>query len=94
MDAGELGTLRMGKRSRTPGKGSAKPSRHLPATPPIDSFDVVLHIINGDFDGPELAAIHQATYLKLLEVSPALLADALEALRGAPDKIHRLTAPE
>jgi hypothetical protein len=83
----------MGKRSRTPGKGS-NPSRHSPATPPIDSFDLVLHIINGDFDGPELVAIHQAAHLRLLEVSPALLADSLQALRGAQDQIQRLTAPE
>ena len=84
----------MGKRSRTPGRGYANPSRRSPATPPIDSFDVVLHIINGEFDGPELVAIHQASYLRLLEVSPALLADALDALRGAQDQIQRLTAPE
>lgn len=89
MDAGKLRTLKMAKRSRTSGKGSANPSRHSPATPPIDSFDLVLHIINGDFDGPELVALHQATYLRLLEVSPALLADALQALRGAQDEIRR-----
>lgn len=94
MDAGELRTLRMAKRSRTPGKGYANPARRSPATPPIGSFDLVLHIINGEFDGPELVAIHQAAYLRLLEVSPALLADALEALRGAQNEIQRLTAPE
>lgn len=96
MDAGELRTLRMAKGSRTPGKGYANTSRRspAPATPPIGSFDLVLRIINGEFDGPELVAIHQAAYLRLLEVSPALLADALEALRGAQNEIRRLTAPE
>lgn len=70
MDAGELRALRMAKRSRTLDKGRANPSRHSPATPPIGSFDLVLRIINGEFDGPELVAIYQAAYLRLLEVSP------------------------
>jgi hypothetical protein len=90
MDAGELRALRMAKRSRTQGKRSANPSRPSPTTPPIGSFDLVLRIINGEFDGPELVAIHQAAYLRLLEASPALLADALQALRGAQDEIDRL----
>jgi len=94
VDAGELRALRMAKRSRTQGKGQANPSRHAPATPPIGSFDLVLRIIGGDFDGPELVAIYQAAYLRLLEVSPALLADAQQALHGAQDEIRRLIAPE
>jgi hypothetical protein len=94
VDAGELRVLRMAKRSRTLGKGHANPSRHSPATPPIGSFDLVLRIINGEFDGPELVAIYQAAYLRLLEVSPPLLADAQQALRGAKDEIGRLIAPE
>jgi hypothetical protein len=94
VDAGELRPLRMAKRSRTLGKGRANPSRQAPATPPIGSFDLVLRIINGEFDGPELVAIYQAAYLRLLEVSPPLLADAQQALRGAKDEIGRLIAPE
>jgi hypothetical protein len=94
MDAGELRALTMVKRSRTQGKGRANPSRPAPATPPIGSFDLVLRIINGEFDGPELVAIYQAAYLRLLEVSPPLLADAQHALRGAQDEIRRLIAPE
>ncbi len=94
MDAGELGALRMAKRSRTLGKGQANPSRQSPAMPPVGSFDLVLRIIGGDFDGPELVAIYQAAYLRLLEASPALLADAQHALHGAQDEIRRLIAPE
>lgn len=81
----------MAKRSRMQGKGGANPSR---PSPPIGSFNLVLRIINGEFDGPELVAIYQAAYLRLLEASPALLADAQQALRGAQDEIGRLIAPE
>jgi hypothetical protein len=93
VDAGKRRALRMAKRSRTLGKGQANPSRHSAVTP-TGSFDLVLRIINGEFDGPELLAIYQAAHLRLLEVSPALLADAQQALRGAQDKIARLIAPE
>ena len=94
MDAGVPRALRMAKRSRTQGKRPANPSRPSPTTAPIDSFNFVLRIINGEFDGPELVAIYEAAHLRLLETSPALLADALQALRGAQHEIHRLIAPE
>ncbi len=94
MAASELRALKMAKRPRTPDKGRVNPSRRSPARPLIGSFDLVVRILNGQFDGPELVALYQAAYLKLLEVDPALLADAQQALRGAQDEIGRLIAPE
>jgi hypothetical protein len=84
----------MAKRSRTSDKGRANPSRHPPARPSIGSFDLVVRILNGQFDGPELVALYQAAYLKLLEVDPALLANAQQALHDARHDIRRVVAPE
>jgi hypothetical protein len=80
----------MAKRPRTPNRGRANPSRHAP----IGSFDIVVRILDGQFDGPELVALYQAAYLKLLEVNPALLADAQRALHDARNDIRRVLAPE
>jgi len=53
-----------------------------------------MRILAGEFDGPELMALYQAAYLRMLEVSPALLADAQRAMRDAQDDIRRLLRPE
>jgi len=84
----------MARRPRTPGTGPANQSRHAPAKPPVGSFDIVVRILAGEFDGPELMALYQAAYLRMLEVSPALLADAQQAMRDAQDDIRRLIRPE
>jgi hypothetical protein len=83
----------MARRHRPPGTGPANQSRP-PAKPPVGSFDIVMRILAGEFDGPELMALYQASYLRMLEVSPALLADAQRAMRDAQDDIRRLLRPE
>lgn len=94
MAAGELKLLKMAKRPRMPNKGRANPPRHLPAKPSIGSFGLVVDILNGQFDGPELVALYQAAYLKLLEVDPALLAHSRQALSDARDDIRRVRPPQ
>jgi hypothetical protein len=84
----------MARRPRTPGAGPANQSRRAPAKPSVGSFDIVVRILAGEFDGPELVALYQAAYLRMLEVSPALLADAQRAMRDAQDDIRRLIRPE